>query len=204
MHCGRVSLLGLPKDTLVLNDTHRPELFRTVVFVQDIIGVFPQFLHVGPDEHLAELDKVAVFLVVHFNHTPGVLSSSDLTTIGRSDHRVGSDHSEWDLALMVSEISRARRGTDDDLLVLLDSLFVLVLVRWGLEDSDPVVVDIGEDLDVSSPYVYVDCIAYPVLEQGDLLLGQSIRLGNNGNKVDLLMQPPHKLDIDRFQPECQL
>lgn len=149
MQSGRVSLLGFPKDALVLDHTHRPELFRTIVFVQDIIGVFPQFLHVGPDEHLAELDKVAMFLVVHFNHTPGVLSSSDLTTIGRSDHRVGSDHSEWDLALVVSGVSGARTGTDDDLLVLLDSLFVLVLVRWGLEDSDPVVVDISEDLGIS-------------------------------------------------------
>lgn len=49
-----------------------------------------------------------------------------------------------------------------------------------------------------------DVSAYPVLEQGDLLLGQGVRLGNNGNEVDLLMQPPHEFDVDRFQPEYQL
>jgi hypothetical protein len=34
----------------------------------------------------------------------------------------------------------------DDLFILLDSLFILVLVRRRLKDSDTVMVDIGEDL----------------------------------------------------------
>jgi len=39
----------------------------------------------------------------------------------------------------------------DDLFVLLDSLFILVLVRRRLEDSNTMMVDIGEDLP-SAPY----------------------------------------------------
>jgi hypothetical protein len=38
----------------------------------------------------------------------------------------------------------------DDLFILLDSLFILVLVRRRLKDSDTVMVDIGEDLPSAS------------------------------------------------------
>ena len=37
------------------------------------------------------------------------------------------------------------------------------------------------------------------LKVSDLLVCESIRLGNDGNEVDFGMQLPHKLDIDRFQ-----
>lgn len=43
--------------------------------------------------------------------------------------------------------------------------------------------------------------AHPLLEAGDLLIGKGVRLGNDRNEVDLLMQSSHKLDIDRFEPE---
>jgi hypothetical protein len=41
----------------------------------------------------------------------------------------------------------------DDLLVLLDCLFIFVLVRRGLKDSNTVMVDISEDLTISFPQV---------------------------------------------------
>ena len=39
-----------------------------------------------------------------------------------------------------------RRLAYDDLLILLDSLFILVLVRRRLKDSNAMMMDVGEDL----------------------------------------------------------
>jgi hypothetical protein len=87
----------------------------------------------------------------------------------------------------------------DDLFILLDSLFILILVRRRLKDSDTVVVDISEDLP-SAPYHWTRRQTHSLLEQANLLLGQSISLGNDGNQVDLLVKSPHELDIDWFEP----
>lgn len=108
--------------------------------------MFPQFLHVGPNEHLTELDEITVRLVVDFNHSPGVGTASDLSTVGGGYDRVGTDYCEWDLALEISYGRCRSLGAYDDLFVLLDSLFVLILVGRRLKDSDTMVVDIGEDL----------------------------------------------------------
>ena len=45
---------------------------------------------------------------------------------------------------------------------------------------------------------------HPLLEQADLLFDQGIGFGNDGNQVDLLVKSPHELDIDWFEPSCQL
>lgn len=44
-----------------------------------------------------------------------------------------------------------------------------------------------------------DRLAYPLLEQSDLLIGHSIRLGNDRDKVDFGMKSSHEFDIDGFQ-----
>jgi hypothetical protein len=91
----------------------------------------------------------------------------------------------------------------DDFLILLNSLFILVLVRRRLKDSDTVMVDISEDL-TSAPYNWTRRETHSLLEQANLLLGQSIGLGNDGNQVDLLVKSPHEFDVDWFEPWCQL
>ena len=91
----------------------------------------------------------------------------------------------------------------DDLFVLLNSLLVLVLVSRRLKDSDTVMVNIGEDLP-SAPYHWTQGETHSLLEQANLLLGQGISLGNDGNQVDLLMKSPHEFDINWFEPFCQL
>lgn len=40
---------------------------------------------------------------------------------------------------------------------------------------------------------------YALLEQGDLLVGQGIGLGDNGDQVDLGVQAAHNLDVQRLQ-----
>jgi hypothetical protein len=58
----------------------------------------------------------------------------------------------------------------DDFLILLDSLFILVLVRRRLKDSDTVMVDISEDLP-SAPYHWTPGETHSLLEQANFLLG---------------------------------
>jgi hypothetical protein len=91
---------------------------------------------VGSDEHLAQLDEIAVLLVVDLNETPGVFASTDLAAIGAGDLRVGSDNSEGNLR--------------HDLVVLRDGLVVVKLVAGTLEDLDVVVLDICKDLGKSA------------------------------------------------------
>ena len=91
--------LGLLEHRLILRNAHGSELLRPIVLVQLIVGVFPEFLHVRPHEHLAELDKVAVILVVDLNYTPRVCTTADLPTVGRVNELVGTHDCERDLAL---------------------------------------------------------------------------------------------------------
>lgn len=116
----------------VLSNTHLGELVGAVVLVQEVVGVLLELLHVGTDQHLAQLDKVTVLLIVDLNGTPGVATATNLTAVGSSDLRVGTNNSEGNLG--------------HDLIVLSNSLLVVELVTGSLEDMDRVVLDIGSDL----------------------------------------------------------
>lgn len=74
--------LDLLEDARILVDTHSDQLFTPVTFIQDIVGVFPQLFHVGVNQHLAELDEITVTLVVDLDRSPGVSTTSDVSTIG--------------------------------------------------------------------------------------------------------------------------
>jgi hypothetical protein len=97
--------------------------------------VLLELLHVGADQHLAQLDKVAVLLVVDLDDTPGVATATDATTISSVDLGVGTNNGE--------------RNLGHDLLVLSNGLLVIKLVAGTLEDLDGVLLDIGEDLEQS-------------------------------------------------------
>jgi len=43
--------------------------------------------------------------------------------------------------------------------------------------------------------------AHPLLELGDLLISQSVGLGNDGNKVDFGVQSAHKLNVQLLKPK---
>ena len=120
----------------VLGNTHEGELVGTVVLVQEVVGVLLELLHVGADEHLAQLDEVAVLLVVDLDNTPGVATATDLAAVGGSHFGVGTNHGEGDLG--------------HDLLVLGNGLFVVELVAGALEDLNVVLLDVGEDLEESA------------------------------------------------------
>ena len=116
----------------VLGHTHGGKLVRTVVLVQVVVGVLLELLHVCPDEHLSELDEVAVLLVIDLDDAPGVAATADLAPIGVHNLVVGADNREGDLR--------------HDLVVLGDGLLVVQFVARALENLNTVVLDIGEDL----------------------------------------------------------
>lgn len=124
--------LDLLEDGVVLQDAHTEQLLAAIVLVEHFLRVLTQFLHVRPDEHLTKLDEVAVLLIVDLDNTPWIRSPTNDTTILRLNLDVGTNHGE--------------RNLRDDGLVLSESLLVLVLVDWGLEDADVVVLNISEDL----------------------------------------------------------
>lgn len=126
---GRVDLF---EDARVLGDAHGSELLGAVVLVEEIVGVLLQLLHVRANEHLAQLDEVAVLLVVDLNDTPGVAAATDLAAFGSGDLVVGADNSE--------------RHLGHDLVVLGDSLFVVKLVARAFENLNVVVLNVAEDL----------------------------------------------------------
>ena len=74
--------------------------------------------------------------------------------------------------------------TYGDLCVFGNSLLVLVLVRRRLEDLDIVMGDVREDA---------------TLEVGDLVVGEGVGLGNDGNEVDFLVETAHKLNVDLLE-----
>jgi hypothetical protein len=45
-------------------------------------------------------------------------------------------------------------------------------------------------------------VTHSSLERSDLVIRKSIRLGDDGDKIDLLVQTAHELDVDRLEPTC--
>ncbi len=129
-----LDVLDLLEDGVVLGDTHPQKLLATVVLVELASGVLPEFLHVRTDEHLAELDEIAVFLIVHLDHAPRVRATPDDSAVLGLDLGVGADDGEGDLG--------------DDGLVFAEGLFIFVLVDGCLEDADVVVLNVGQYLTV--------------------------------------------------------
>lgn len=83
-----LGLLDLFEYRRVLGNTHAKEFLCPPIFVQHVVGVLPELLHVRPDKHLAELNEVTMFLVVNFNNTPGIHTSTDLSAVRSGNNPV--------------------------------------------------------------------------------------------------------------------
>jgi hypothetical protein len=118
-----------------LSDAHAHQLLRSPVFIEDIIRILSELLHICPDKHLPQFDEITVFLVVHLDDTPGVRPPTNLPAIRSDDNFVRSDDCKGDFA---GNFFRLR-----------DGLLVLVVVRGGLEDVDIVVSNVRENLKIS-------------------------------------------------------
>lgn len=200
--------LDLLEDRVVLGDAHAEELVAPVVFVEHLVRVLLELLHVGPDEHLPELDKVAVLLVVDLDGAPGVLSAADLAPVGRLDLSVRPYNRKRDLALPIGGVfsrtatgSRLGTGTDHDLLVFRNRLLVLFVVPRRLVDLDLVKGDVRQNLprQVSDAHVRAHEATDPLLEGFDLFVGHRVGLCDDGDQVDFGVQSAQKLDVDRLE-----
>jgi len=98
--------------------------------------VLSELLHICSDEHLAKLNEVTVLFIVDFNDTPGIGTSTDLTTRRGIDDMVRTNNCERNLA---GNLLRLRKG-----------FLIFVLVAGGLEDVDIVVSNVRKDLHARS------------------------------------------------------
>lgn len=84
------------------------------------------------DEHLPELNKIAVILVIDLDDTPWVLSAANLASFRGRDLAISTNNGEWDLG--------------QDFVVLRDRLFIVEFIPGPFEDLNAVVVDVCKDL----------------------------------------------------------
>ena len=127
-----ISLLDLLEDGGILCNTHTQQLFCSPVLIENVVSVLSQLLHVGANEHLSELHKIAVVLVVHLNDTPGVRTSADLATV-RCFHNFIRAYN-------------GKRNLASDLFSLGDGLLIFVFISGCLEDMDIMMGNVGQDL----------------------------------------------------------
>ena len=184
------NLLDLLENGRVLHDTHADELLCSPVLIENVVRELAKLLHVGSDKHLAELDKVAVVLVIDLHDTPRVRTTANLAAVKGLDNPVRANNRERDLA--------------GNLLGLRNSLLVLVLVRRGLEDLNLVVGNVCEYLEHSTSLDIgriTPCNeTYPGLEVSNLIVREGVCLRNDRNQVHPGVKLTHELDINRFEP----
>ena len=125
----RNASLDLLEHAAVLRDTHAQKLVASPVLVQEVVCVFTEFLHVGSDQHLPELDKVAVILIVDLDNTPGVSTATDGSAVWGLDFVVGANNGKGYLA--------------GNLLILGKSFLIFIFVSRSLENLDVVVGNVG-------------------------------------------------------------
>jgi len=75
-------LLDFLEYGMILSDSHSQQFLTPIVLVQLLVRVFLQLFHVSSDQHLSQLDEIAMFFVVDFDRSPRVRTSSYLSTIG--------------------------------------------------------------------------------------------------------------------------
>lgn len=116
----------------ILSNTHAEKLLCSPILIENIISILAQFLHVRPNKHLAELDKVTVILVVNLDDTPWVSTTTDVTAIGSLDKLIRTNNGERNFA--------------SNFLGLGDSLLILILVSGRLENLNVVVGNVSKNL----------------------------------------------------------
>ena len=169
----------------ILDDAHAQELLRSPVLVKDVVRVLPELLHIGADEHLTELDKVTVILIVDLDDTPGVGTTTNFTTVWGRNNLVRTNNSERNLA--------------GNLFSLGQRFLVLVLVSGCLEDVNLVEGNICEKLAKTQWAGHKVGMrrTYSGLEIGNLLISHSIRFGDHRNEVNARVQTRHEFNINR-------
>lgn len=94
-------------------------LLCAVGLVVDLLRGVDEVEHVSPDEDGAELLEIAVLLILHFGHTPCILTALDGAVVAGLNILFGSN-------------DRERHGRDQAASVL-QARLVILLQRWGVD-----------------------------------------------------------------------
>ena len=132
--------------------------------------MLPQLLHARADEHLVQLDEVAVLLVVDLDHAPGVRAPLDRALVtSRSDPTTANG-----IFAAISSFS---------VIVTLRRRFrIAALGRWGSGGARCRRRSAGR---LVSGMWEVGRASYALLETDDLLVGQGVCLGDDGDQINL-------------------
>jgi hypothetical protein len=83
------------------------KLFGTESLIVDLAGGLNQVLQVGAGQEVAQVDKLAVVLILHVDNTPAVLAAANLLAVD-DDSLLTTDNGEGNdiLYLMSDELRR--------------------------------------------------------------------------------------------------
>jgi hypothetical protein len=161
-------------------------LLRAVRLVVLLLGRVDQIQHVGADQDAAELLEVTMILVLNLGNSPRVLSALH-------------DAAVRGLHILLAADDGERHGGHQAAGVLGSGL--IILLDRGLVDLDALSLDNGANLQQSEPsQEHTDrAHSYPLLEQGQVVRRQGVRLRNDGDQVDTSRQTLHNFDVERLE-----
>merc|ERR1719370_1754248 len=82
-------------------ETHLLQPILTIQFVVLRVSAITQILHVGSDKHLSQPREVAVVFILHLNHSPWILPSSNFFT-SNLDKLVATNNSKRKMLIVIS------------------------------------------------------------------------------------------------------
>lgn len=162
------------------------KLLGTEGLVVNLAGGLDQILQVRASQEVAQVDKLAVVLILHIDNTPAVLTAANLLAVDY-DGLLTADNREGDNVLhTMSDLppQNTSRGLAYLDLSIDGSLLIVELV-----------VIVGVHLQVVESKLLLD----PLLECLALFEGEGVGLGDDGNDVDNVRQLLQNNDIDGLE-----
>lgn len=165
------------------------QLLGTEGLVVDLASGLDQVLQVGAGEEVAEVDKLAVVLVLDIDHTPAVLATADLLAVD-DNGLLATDNGEGDdfLYSLVRSLPH-KKGVGEKPISYLNLSVDRALLVVEL------IIIVGVHLQV----VERELLLNALLERLALLEGQRVGLGDNGDNVDDVGQLLKNNDIDGLE-----
>ena len=165
--------------------SHVSQLLRHLVMTNErqVLRVLTNERRVLPDQHLPEPGEVTVVLVLHLDHAPGILTCPHILVadLDQSEVSIESiDQSEADL----DELVAPDHSEGQVVVVVPVGLRHRLILQGELVDGDTVRLKLVHDLP---------------LELLQLLLVDGVRLGDDRDDVDLLVQLLHAHQVDALK-----
>lgn len=168
------------------------QLLGTEGLVVDLAGGLDQVLQVGAGEEVAEVDELAVSLILDVDHAPAVLAAADLLAVD-DDGLLTADDGEGDDLLYACQKQKQTcllsRGGDLCPYLNLSVDRALLIIE--------LLIIVGVHLEV----VEGELLLNALFEGLALLKSQGVGLGDNGDDVDNVGQLLENDDIDGLETE---